>query len=338
MPDDEAERLAQLRALRLLDSPIEARFERITRLARRAFGVSISAISLLDSDRQWFKSIAGLAICETSREVSFCGHAILDDEVLVVNDAANDARFADNPLVVASPHIRFYAGCPLRGPGGAKLGTLCLIDREPRELSDEDRATLHDFAKIAEAEFRLNLVCGAQGELLAELDRTRLQAAIDPLTRLWNRGAMNEIVRRELVTVRRAGKGVAFVMIDLDHFKRVNDTRGHATGDDVLRESAARMTGAIRTRDSLGRYGGEEFLAVIPEATRDEAAAVAERLRACLAQEAVATGTGPLAVTASLGLAWASAADPPSADVLLAAADAALYRAKNAGRNRVEVG
>ncbi|WP_028081836.1 sensor domain-containing diguanylate cyclase [Solimonas soli] len=338
IPEDEIERLAQLRALRILDSPIEARFERITRLARRTFDVPISAISLLDSDRQWFKSVAGLTICETSREVSFCGHALHSDEVMVVDDAGHDPRFADNPLVTGDPRIRFYAGCPVRGPAGARLGTLCLIDRKPRQMSGGDREALADFAKMVEAEFRLNLVCGAQDELLAELDRMRLRASIDPLTRLWNRGAMNEILRRELAAARGDGKGTGLVLVDLDHFKQINDSHGHAVGDEVLREAAARMLAAIRARDSLGRYGGEEFLAIVPEATPEDARTVAERLRAALAGEPLPTLSGPIGVTASLGVRWVEARDRRAADELLRPADAALYRAKRGGRNRVEIG
>jgi GAF domain-containing protein len=119
LPLDECERLDALRALGILDTEGEERFDRITRLAKRLFGVPIALISLVDQDRQWFKSRQGLDASETSREISFCGHAILKDSALVVSDTLNDERFHDNPLVTSEPSIRFYAGQPLRAPGGS---------------------------------------------------------------------------------------------------------------------------------------------------------------------------------------------------------------------------
>src|ERR1700761_1760466 len=135
IPSDDASRVATLRGLGLLDTASEERFDRITRLAQRILGVPIALVSLVDADRQWFKSSQGLDATETSREVSFCGHAISDKETFVVPDATADARFYDNPFVTEDPHIRFYAGCPIAAPSGALVGTLCVLDREPRNLS-----------------------------------------------------------------------------------------------------------------------------------------------------------------------------------------------------------
>ena len=128
-PPDEAFRLRTLTSLSILDTPAEERFDRLTRLAQRLFNVPIALVSLIDSNRQWFKSCQGLDVRETPRDVSFCAHAILGNDLLVVPDAAADARFADNPLVTGEPFIRFYAGCPLKAPNGSLLGTLCVIDR-----------------------------------------------------------------------------------------------------------------------------------------------------------------------------------------------------------------
>ena len=155
-PPDEAKRLAALRALRILDTPPEERFDRITRIAAELFNVPISVISMIDSNRQWFKSHHGLGVSETPRSISFCGHAILQPEVFHVADATLDPRFADNPLVVGDPKIRFYAGMPLRAPGGEALGTLCLIDSKAREFSDADRALLADLARWAQETVGLN--------------------------------------------------------------------------------------------------------------------------------------------------------------------------------------
>ncbi len=151
-PPDEAFRLQALRSLCILDTPSEERFDRITRSAAYLFKVPIALVSLVDAGRQWFKSKVGLEAQETSREVSFCGHAILARELFVVENALLDPRFADNPLVTGAPFIRFYAGMPLRGPGNALLGTLCLIDREPRAFSRADRDSLQDLGGWAERE------------------------------------------------------------------------------------------------------------------------------------------------------------------------------------------
>lgn len=152
IPADEPERLAALRTLAVLDTPPEDRFDRLTRLAAIIFECPIALVSLVDSERQWFKSCVGLAANETPRDVSFCGHAIHRDEALVVRNALADPRFADNPLVTHAPAIRFYAGQPLRSPGGHRIGTLCVIDREPRVPTAAQLAALADLARIVENE------------------------------------------------------------------------------------------------------------------------------------------------------------------------------------------
>ena len=133
-------------------------FERITRLTKLIFNVPIVAFSLIDSERQWFKSIQGLNVCETSREVSFCGHAINQDELFIVNDALKDERFADNPLVTANPNIRFYAGYPIYSTDNFKIGTLCIIDTQPRTLSEQELAPLKDMAALIQTEVAANKI------------------------------------------------------------------------------------------------------------------------------------------------------------------------------------
>ncbi|MCK9381351.1 MAG: GAF domain-containing sensor histidine kinase [Sulfuritalea sp.] len=169
IPDDEQERLAALQELRILDTPAEERFDRITRTARDLFRVPIALISLVDARRQWFKSRTGLDASETPRSVSFCGHAILGTDPLVVEDALADLRFADNPLVTGDRAIRFYAGMPLCSLSGRKLGTLCLIDRVPRRFGADDEQRLRDLAAWAESE--LNLSAGIESAL-AEMRAT----------------------------------------------------------------------------------------------------------------------------------------------------------------------
>ncbi|MEQ8860953.1 MAG: sensor domain-containing diguanylate cyclase [Pseudomonadales bacterium] len=252
-PTDEGTRLDTLRALNILDTSPEERFDRLTRLAKRLFGVPIALVSLVDEDRQWFKSCEGLSATETPRDISFCGHAILGEDVLLVEDAARDVRFHDNPLVTEDPNIRFYAGCPLKVPNGSKLGTLCLIDREPREFTEEDLALLRDLARMAEQ----------------ELAAVQL-ATMDELTLLSNRRGFEALATHALSLCRRLDRPAALVYFDLDGFKAVNDTFGHAEGDRALTEFAKLLLQTFRESDVLGRLGGDEFAVLL--ANVDEAA------------------------------------------------------------------
>ncbi len=177
IPADEAQRLAALRRLEILDTPAEERFDRLTRLARKLLGVPIALVSLVDHDRQWFKSKQGTGASETPRNVSFCGHAIADTEIFHIPDALEDSRFADNPLVTADPHVRFYAGAPLTAEGGHQIGTLCVIDRQPRELDEDELETLRDLADCVQDE-----LARAELESLVELKsqhEMRLRAVLD---------------------------------------------------------------------------------------------------------------------------------------------------------------
>jgi PAS domain S-box-containing protein len=191
-PTNEAERLKALQALKVLDTPAEARFDRITRVAQRHFNVPITLVSLVDEGRQWFKSCQGLDVLETSRDISFCGHAILKDEILIVSDATKDPFFADNPLVTGAPHIRFYAGTPLHAPGNERVGTLCIIDTQPRELSAEDIAMLRDLADCVEEELvRVLLEESEQRALKAQLDlKTLIDTAVDGIVTMDQRGVI----------------------------------------------------------------------------------------------------------------------------------------------------
>ncbi len=164
-PVDEPERLAALRALALLDTPPEDRFDRVTRLAVGLFDVPIALVSLVDSDRQWLKSCIGFPTKETERSISFCSHAVLQPDVLVVEDATADPRFADNPAVTGEPNVRFYAGAPLHS-NGHRVGTLCVIDRRSREFTTTDRGLLRDLAAIVEREFLSNELSRTTQELL----------------------------------------------------------------------------------------------------------------------------------------------------------------------------
>ena len=175
-----------------------------------------------------------------------------------------------------------------------------------------------------------------QSALISAREALRHQATHDPLTGAWNRAAIMDALRKELARASREGRSVAVVMADIDHFKRVNDTYGHRAGDAVLREVVRRMRASVRPYDDIGRYGGEEFMIVLGGTSTADAAAVAERVRAGIAEDPINTFEATIPVTISFGVASTDEGDATDVDSLIQSADMALYRAKEDGRNRVE--
>ena len=336
IPQDEAQRLAALESMDVMFTPAEERFDRITRIASKLLGTPIALVSLVARDVQWFKSAQGLDANETPREISFCGHAINGEEALVVADATQDPRFFDNPLVTGGPNIRFYAGHPICGVNGDRVGTLCIIDRKPKSLTADQLGILRDLAAIAESELQRGQLNEIQRDMVRQMDELQRRASVDGLTRLWNRAAIMELLSAEVTRARR-GVPMSLAMIDIDHFKKVNDTYGHPAGDAVLVEVAARIRSCLREYDSVGRYGGEEFIAVLSNSSLIPAMKLCQRMRMSIEKEPVMTSAGPVKVTVSIGLVQ-SAAKQTAVESLIAAADAALYRAKKNGRNCLEVG
>jgi GAF domain-containing protein len=178
-PENEVERLNALRGYGILDTHPEERFDDLTWLAASICGTPMSALSLVDESRQWFKSKVGLEMPQTAREVAFCGHAIMSPELLLVPDASQDPRFAANPLVLGEPHIRFYAGAPLADPHGFHLGALCVIDRVPRQLNTLQLESLRILSRQAMAQLTLarnlhNLRTALKAKEALERDTERL--------------------------------------------------------------------------------------------------------------------------------------------------------------------
>ncbi len=310
-PIGETVRLCSLQNLKVLDTMPEERFDRITRLVARVFDVPIALVSLVDVDRQWFKSRHGLAAEETPREISFCGHAILEEKTFVVPDAAADARFADNPLVTGEPKIRFYAGHPVHSPQGARIGTLCLIDRRSRTFSTEDAANLKAFAEMVDHEL----------SLLA-------QTTSDELTRIANRRGFAQIANHMLALCHSHGKLATVVGIDLDKFKLVNDTHGHEAGDRVLERFAALLVKTFRDSDVVARFGGDEFCVLSSYASASEVRARLDQLEKVFSSSALKQEFPMLSWSA--GVAEYDPVKPPDLEALLSLADAHMYDIKQA--------
>lgn len=245
-PANEKQRLQALRNLKLLDTPPEERFDRVTRLARQVFRTPIALVSLVDADRQWFKSRQGLDATETPRNISFCGHAILDDKILVVNDAAEDQRFCDNPLVCGDPNIRFYAGYPISAPDGSRIGTLCIIDRKPRDVSNEQLQLLRELGRMVEE------------ELIAANDST-----IDAVTGLSNHNGFLAVADHLLAMCNRTEQPATLLLFRLQNLKEIDQTLSHHDGDAAAVELAHQLSACFRDSDIVARLAADVFCVLL---------------------------------------------------------------------------
>jgi diguanylate cyclase (GGDEF)-like protein len=314
IPHNEAERLSVLRALAILDTRSEERFDRLTRIASRMFHVPIALVTLVDSHRQWFKSCVGLDIKETSRDISFCGHAILGNDAFVIPDASKDPRFSDNPLVTGPPHIRFYAGRPIRTTHGFKIGTLCLIDTQPREFTDKDIEDLHDLALMVEHE-------------LAAIEL----ATIDDLTEVNNRRGLIMLAEKYLNYFTRHHVYASLVFMDLNGFKFINDSHGHDEGDRALQTFGRALKKVGRTSDICARLGGDEFVVLLANARHHEAHIYIERLVAYL-DTIRQQQRQPYRISFAQGIVEFDPQLPKSVEQLLIEGDALMYQLKKLTR------
>jgi diguanylate cyclase (GGDEF)-like protein len=314
---DDERRLEALRAYEVLDTADEEAFDRVVRLARTIAETPIAAISLVAGDRQWFKAREGLKLKQTPIDGSFCLHAIEGSAPFIVEDTTLDETLRDNGYVVNEPFIRYYAGFPLSTAAGYNIGALCVIDTVPRQLSPSQVSALQDLASITIDALELRKV-----------------AACDSLTGCLTRLAFAAATAAELGRAQRADHAISCIVLDVDHFKSVNDTYGHAAGDHVLRTIAAVCRKEMRSHDTLCRFGGEEFVLMLPETDETGAFVLAERIRAAVCACEMRYANCTLHVTLSGGVgSWVS----PEIDIepTFVRADAALYRAKVSGRNRI---
>jgi diguanylate cyclase (GGDEF)-like protein len=310
-PENEDERIQTLHSLNILDTASEERFNRLTRLAKQLFQVPIAVVSLVDTNRQWFKSCLGLDATETSRDVSFCGHTILGSDIFLISDTLKDKRFADNPLVTGPPHIRFYAGAPLSALDGNKLGTLCIIDDKPRSFNINELAALKDLAMMAEQEI-----------IAVQL------ATLDDLTKISNRLGFITLAEKSLNMCQRQNLSASLIFFDLNDFKHINDKFGHAEGDRALISFAEAMVKTFRDSDIFARLGGDEFVVLLTDAKTDYSEEILSRFKKEIEHINQANDRG-YNIEYSSGIVTANT-ENLSIDALLKQADALMYKDKMA--------
>ena len=327
IPANEEQRLRSLHALQILDTLPEEGFDDLTTLASQIVGAPIALITLVDRERQWFKSKVGLNLDQTSRSVSFCAHAILGDTIFEVEDATKDTRFSENPLVTGPPGIRFYAGMPLTTPEGANVGALCTIDHVPRKLDEDQRRGLKIIARQVMAQIELRRLLRGR-EVREYLIR-------DPLTNLFTRRYMEATLERELHRMERVRLPLGILALDLDHFKQLNDTHGLGAGDAVLRAFAALLQSTFRQDDIVCRSGGDEFLIILPTADAKMIQQRADDLRQSTERLQISYRGNSLAPITFSGGAAIFPQHGMTGPELIRAADVALCQAKERGRNRI---
>lgn len=331
-------KLANLHTLDPFYTPLEERFERITRLARRALNVPIAAITVVQGDRQWFKSVSGWQVSELPMSKSLCGEVIKESKLIVVPETLEDLYLMSNPLVCAKPNFRFYAGFPVKDSDGKTIGTFCVMDMKPRKPDANFAITLADLGDMAQRELFSVELSNAQSSLVAKLGEARRQAMFDPLTRLWNRRGGTDLLNSALSDAVKYNHTLGICLADIDNFKQINDQFGHQVGDQVLRRVAGSIVASVRPQDLVCRYGGEEFLVIVHDVDEAGCIAIGERICAGMRNLPVLAGRQSVPATISVGVAMRNRGDPLSTDRLIALADKALYDSKRAGRDRVTVG
>ncbi|MEW6257618.1 MAG: sensor domain-containing diguanylate cyclase [Pseudomonadota bacterium] len=307
--------------MNVLDTTPEEMFDRITRIASAALGAPVAIVSLQDEDRFWFKSAHGFEHSETSIQASLCQFSMDQSDIFEIGDTWLDPRLATNPFTNGEPPVRFYAGVPLVAVEGVRIGTLCVLDHQPRSLAPAHKQILRDLAAMAAHELEL-----------------RRLACTDALTGAWNRRMLDVVATTEFHRAERVKCPFSLAVLDIDHFKRVNDRFGHEAGNDALFGFAETFREVMRAEDWLFRIGGEEFAAILIGADAHTATEAIDRFRRAIAGRDFAVSEGRFRMTASGAVIQAADLQGVAAGPLahlLERADKGLYQAKRQGRNRI---
>ncbi|WP_413990034.1 diguanylate cyclase [Labrys okinawensis] len=316
-------RLAALRAYETIEMGRDHGLDALCNLVRLTFAVPMSAVSLVDDENTYHMGLAGMEMEVVPAQLSFCSHTIETDSPLLVEDASKDARFASNPFVTADPGIRSYMGAPLIASDGSALGAICAVDTKARHFSNDESEKLASLAKTA-----MQIL-----EMRRRVKEVRDLALTDGLTGIPNRTKLELEIEKALAVLQRHGLPFSLLYIDVDGFKQVNDVRGHAAGDELLRLIGRTLADRTRREETCGRLGGDEFAILMiggnEEEGHDAAARVKERLDSVVAQ-------ADFPVSFSMGLAVFNT-PPNGVEAALGVADQLLYDAKRKGKNQIVV-
>lgn len=332
IPENEQQRLEALNELGILYTPLEDRFDRITRTICRMFDVPIAYVSLIDADTQWIKSIQGLELIDCPRKTSICAHTLLVEECIVCEDLTKDKRFSDSLFVTDGLKLRFYVGFALKNRG-QNVGTLCMVDVKPRKFSERDLDTMRDIHSWAQTEVNLTQLSEVQVQLITELDQAQREAKLDGLTGLWNHISAKDILRRAYHRHLLTLCPLTAMMVDIDNFKQINDDHGHPFGDQVIHRISKVLRTSLRPSDAIGRYGGDEFLVILENCPYDRAEDLSQRILEQVNQLSFDNRGKTVNVSISIGLSATDRQAIHSPEQLLETADQGLYQAKESGRN-----
>jgi len=314
----------------ILPLELDEQILRIQRIGKRVFRVGNCLVVLRDSTVEQQGDLSN-----TTPELAFCSGMPRTEKLLVVPDTRLHPKTRQHRLVIGAPHIRFFVTCPIYSVDRVAIGSINLLDFVPRVFGIDEQAMLADLAGLVERELQLRAMNATQLALQKKNKNLRRRSLIDPLIGTWNRGAIMRILEIESIRCEKLGIPLSLVVVDLDHFKKINDTYGHPAGDTVLVKAASRMRSCIRPQEALGRYGGEEFLVVLPGSSQSIAQSVAERMREAIAAHAECIGQASVDLTISAGVASTEAFPHATTEELISRADVALYNAKDSGRNKV---
>jgi diguanylate cyclase (GGDEF)-like protein len=331
LPEDEIERLVALRDLDLVDTPAEARFDRITRLAQRVFQAPFAMVALMEKERQWFKSAMGHLIFETPRAESFCQYTIAQDSPLIVCDASADSRYFDLPAVF-DMGVRFYAGIPVRSIDGKAVGTLCVLDLTKRDSATGFIEPLEDLARWVQAELQLEGLLKSERRMLTEMDQLRRRASLDPVTRCWTHEAGLALLEGMMKDGQdKPGTGLGIILISVEQLGFVNENLGEEAGNMYLRLVADRIRQFSPKETSLSRGRTSTFLLLWPQMPAERSRSAMEYLLHRVSEQNVQLNPQvELKISMCLGMTVFSGASN-SADLLLNKATKALGQAKKSG-------
>ncbi|WP_094506272.1 sensor domain-containing diguanylate cyclase [Brucella thiophenivorans] len=317
-------RLAVLTSYNTIEMGQDRTRDALCNLVLSTFGVPMAAVSLVDEHVTHHIGMAGCVFGDLPNENTFCSHTIESTDPFLIEDATSDDRFATNPFVKGDPGVRFYLGAPLVAPDGSTLGAICALDTKTRLCTLEEKAKLASLASTAVEILNMR----------RHMREARKLALVDGLTGIANRTGIELEIEKAIIALRNHGLPFSLLYFDVDRFKQVNDERGHAAGDELLRLIGETLVGRNRPDEVSARPGGDEFIVLRLGGTKESDLAEAQQIKAMLDDEVSRAG---FCVSFSMGLVSFTAAPTDVAGAIYAA-DALLYDAKRRGKNLISTG